>query len=52
MWWLGIELRTLEEQSVRLTAEPSPQPLTFSISMYIIQIWFHYAIFIHTRNVF
>ena len=26
MWLLGIELRTLEEQSVLLTAEPSLQP--------------------------
>ena len=27
MWVLGIELGTLEEQSVLLTAEPSLQPL-------------------------
>jgi hypothetical protein len=26
MWVLGIELRTLEEQSVLLTSEPSLQP--------------------------
>jgi hypothetical protein len=27
MWLLGIELKTLEEQSVLLTAEPSLQPI-------------------------
>ena len=27
MWLLGIELRTLEEQAVLLTTEPSLQPL-------------------------
>jgi hypothetical protein len=31
MWLLGFELKTLEEQSVLLTAEPSLQPKTIVI---------------------
>jgi hypothetical protein len=31
---LGIELRTLEEQPVFLTAEPSLQPLYFVFNLY------------------
>jgi hypothetical protein len=34
MWLLGFELRTLEEQSALLTAEPSLQP-SFFLLIYI-----------------
>jgi hypothetical protein len=40
MWWWGIELEPLEEQSVLLTTEPSLQPIFLLLFFFFVNMRF------------